>query len=395
MHWHHFRRLARAAFAVLLAISLAACVSDGRPDYSALTYSAANVEGFAGIRFWGDASAEEMMASLPPGAGVSDRAAIVQPQTLLALSGGGAAGAFSAGLMSGWTRRGDRPKFDVVTGVSAGALVAPMAYLGSGYDKRLQALFTSGVAEKLEKPRFPVAGLFGESLFQSQPLEDLIAQHVDAAMLSQIAKEHRKGRRLIVVTTNLDAQRAVIWDMGAIAASTNPNRLKLFRNVLQASASIPGIFPAVKIEVVADGARYSELHSDGGSSTQIFVAPDALIAGQQNFPVKPKPGAKLYVVINNTLEPEFKLVSNSTLSVAERAYSTFIKAQTQSSIYAAYGFAKREKLNFFLTYVDEQVPYKFSDPFETRYMRQLYNIGFKNGRGGRWSTAPNVVAGGI
>ncbi|HXI78096.1 MAG TPA: patatin-like phospholipase family protein, partial [Steroidobacteraceae bacterium] len=52
-----------------------------------------------------------------------------RPLTILALSGGGAGGAFGAGAVVGLTRAGTRPVFDVVTGVSAGALVAPYAFL--------------------------------------------------------------------------------------------------------------------------------------------------------------------------------------------------------------------------------------------------------------------------
>ena len=56
----------------------------------------------------------------------------------LAISGGGDDGAFGAGLLAGWSARGDRPVFGLVTGVSTGALSAPFAFLGGEYDAKLK-----------------------------------------------------------------------------------------------------------------------------------------------------------------------------------------------------------------------------------------------------------------
>ena len=88
-----------------------------------------------------------------------------------------------------------------------------------------------------------------------------------------IAAEHRKGRRLFIGTTNLDAGRPVMWNIGAIANSTDPRAPELIHKVLLASASIPGAFPPVLINVEADGKVYDELHVDGGTTTQVFVYP--------------------------------------------------------------------------------------------------------------------------
>src|SRR4029078_8450906 len=164
--------------------------------------------------------------------------------------GGGADGAFGAGLLAGWSARGTRPQFAVGTGASAGALIAPFAFVGAAYDETLRSVFASGeMANLLQSDG--LAGLFGTSLFKTAPLRDLIARHVDAALLEAIAREYRRGRRLYVVTTNIDAQRTAIWDMGRTAASGEPGALDLFRNVLTASASIPGVFSPVLIAVSA------------------------------------------------------------------------------------------------------------------------------------------------
>src|SRR3954454_10380787 len=61
---------------------------------------------------------------------------------LLGISGGGENGAFGAGLLNGWTERGDRPEFFLVTGISTGALSAPFAFLGSAHDAKMKSVYT-------------------------------------------------------------------------------------------------------------------------------------------------------------------------------------------------------------------------------------------------------------
>ena len=199
-----------------------------------------------------------------------------QQPIVLALSGGGADGAFGAGLLTGWTARGNRPQFTFVTGASAGALIAPFAFLGSRYDEMLASVFASGeMANLLQSDG--LAGLFGTGLFKTAPLRDLIARHVDDALLAAVAREYRTGRRLYVVTTNLDAQRTAIWDMGKIASSSDPGALELFRNVMTASASIPGVFSPMLIDVEAQGKRFAEMHVDGGVTTNVLILPEAVL----------------------------------------------------------------------------------------------------------------------
>ena len=219
------------------------------------------------------------------------RLKLAQP-TILALSGGGAEGAFGAGLLTGWTARGTRPQFTFVTGASAGALIAPFAFLGPTYDETLSSVFASGEMSNLLQFE-GLSGLLGTSLFKTAPLRDLIARHVGPEMLVAIAREHRAGRRLYVVTTNLDAQRSAIWDMGKIADSGDPSALELFRNVLTASASIPGVFSPVLIEVEGEGKQFAEMHVDGGVTTNVLIVPDAvLVTGTQLFAPEARP--KIY-----------------------------------------------------------------------------------------------------
>ena len=224
------RPAARSFNVAACALALASCATVTRIPYTQHEQTAAVIPGIPGARIWADDPAIATVRR-----SVVSRVPAKQP-VVLALSGGGADGAFGAGLLAGWSARGTRPQFTLVTGASAGALIAPFAFLGPAYDETLRSVFATGEMANLLQSE-GLAGLFGTGLFKTEPLRDLIARHVDGSMLAAVAREHRAGRRLYVVTTNLDAQRTAIWDMGEIAASGDPGALDLFRNVLTASAS--------------------------------------------------------------------------------------------------------------------------------------------------------------
>jgi len=235
--------------------------------------------GLGHVRFWGDEAPKDVVADIRrkmPGLSrlaESPRQNGVPVVNYLAVSSGGDAGAFAAGLLVGWTRSGRRPRFEVVTGVSAGALIAPFAFLGPAFDKDLEAIWTHYGSEDLIAKQ-PLAVLLGGSaLADTAPLADLIAHYVDRRLLDAIGAEYRKGRLLLIGTTNLDAQRPVIWNMGEIALSRHPQALTLFRQVVLASVSIPVAFPPVRIEVEAGGELRDELHVDGGTTRKVFIAP--------------------------------------------------------------------------------------------------------------------------
>ena len=199
------------------------------------------------------------------------------PAYLLSLSGGGDNGAFGAGLLVGWTAHGDRPKFKLVTGVSTGSLIAPFAFLGSEYDAALTDVYTNIDPGKVFEKRFlPVAALAQNGLSDTHPLYDLISHYVDEPLLARIAAEYEKGRLLLIQTTDLDAGRPVVWNIGAIAASGRPEAIDLVRHILLASASIPAAFPPVMFDVEVEGQSYQEMHVDGGAVSQAFLVPTGL-----------------------------------------------------------------------------------------------------------------------
>ena len=386
MIWANFtglvRRASRPFMVAACALAIAGCATVTRIPYTQQEQAEAVIPGIPGARLWADNPAI--------GTGrrsVVSRVPLKQP-TVLALSGGGADGAFGAGLLTGWSARGTRPQFTFVTGASAGALIAPFAFLGAAHDETLRSVFASGEMANLLQSE-GLAGLFGAGLFKTAPLRELIARHVDAELLAAIAQEYRAGRRLYVVTTNLDAQRTAIWDMGKIAASGEPGALDLFRNVLTASASIPGVFSPVLIDVEAQGRHFAEMHVDGGVTTNVLILPEAvLVSGTPVFPPDARP--KVYIVMNGKLSPDFEVVKASTLPIVTRSFETSVRANTRNTLLASYQFAKGRNWEFNLTSVDPDYPKPNSIGFDQAYMQQLFDYAYQRGRSGiLWQSTPS------
>ena len=349
----------------------------------------------SGVRFWADEVPTDPIAEikrrtphLPPIA-KNARTAKGRPVVeTLALSGGGADGAFGAGVLAGWTERGDRPEFEVVTGVSAGAIIAPFAFLGPSEDEDIRRIWTEYKAADVATAQI-LPGLFGgQALTDTTPLVTLVAQYIDQEMLDRIAAEYNRGRILMVLTTNLDAQRPVVWNMGEIARIGTPEALDLFRKVILASAAIPGAFPPVNIHVTANGKDYEELHVDGGTTREIFVLP--VQAPFKAFDVLyPKPPIrKLYLVKNGKLTPEQNVVKQSTLPIAGRAIATLIKSQNWSELYRIYRMATDDDADFNLMYVPAAFTQTTTELYDPVYQKALYQEGLSAGRSGLWSKTP-------
>jgi hypothetical protein len=309
-----------------------------------------------------------------------------RPLTLLALSGGGADGAFGAGLLCGWSAAGDRPEFDIVTGISTGALIGPYAFLGVACDPELKHYYTSISDKDIFKKR----GVFGilkirDAVVSTAPLTDLIAKQIDRARLEAIAAEYRKGRRFYVGTSDLDAGRAVVWDMGAIAASGHPDALNLFRKVLLASASIPVAFPPVYFDVEAGGKYFDEMHADGGVMTQMF---GAMFLSRLMGMARASEG-RLYFVRNAQLRPDWKAVQPKLVSIAGRTVSTLIDTQGFGDLYRAYLIAQANKLDFNLAAVPSDFEVPREGEFDPAFMRALFDQGYQQARGGfPWNKVP-------
>jgi predicted acylesterase/phospholipase RssA len=367
----------------LCAALLAACASVERIPYTQQEQELAVIPGIPQARAWADDPAIARRPMLDPRAR--------ETPIILALSGGGADGAFGAGLLNGWTQRGDRPKFTIVTGASAGALIAPFAFLGPQYDSVLADVFSSGAFEGFLKFQ-GVRGLLGTGLFEAAPLRQLIAKHVTPDVIEAIAREYRAGRRLYIVSTQLDAQRTAIWDMGAIASSVDPRAPELFRQVIEASASIPGIFAPVLIDVEAQGRRFQEMHVDGGIITNILLVPEAmLVANRPIMPAGVRP--RIYVILNSKLGPYFDVVPASTVRIAVRSFETSVRANTRNTLLASYEFIRRRGWTLSLASIDDSFPSQASAGFDTAYMKGLFEFGVEQGRtGAAWRRGPGSDA---
>jgi predicted acylesterase/phospholipase RssA len=276
----------------------------------------------------------------------------------------------------GWSDAGTRPLFDLVTGVSSGALIAPFAFLGREHDAQLREIFTK--YERKDIFIYNAHGLLeGSALTDDAPLAKLIEKYVDDAFLQEIARERIKGRILLIGTTNLDTQRPVLWDMGRIAMSSSRDAIVLFRKILLASATLPGVFPPVRIQVRVGGQNYDELHVDGGVTRQVFIAPSvfSLVSHDQN-PGRPATKPRLYVIRNGKIDPEWQSVGENVLSITQRSISTLIKNQGIGDLYRIYSVTKRDGIDFNLASIPPDFTDTSDEPFDQKYMVALFDRGY-------------------
>jgi predicted acylesterase/phospholipase RssA len=309
----------------------------------------------------------------------------------LALSGGGDDGAFGAGLLVGWTERGDRPSFKLVTGISTGALIAPFAFLGPDYDDALTAVYTGIDQADILVKRPLIAALTDDALSDTTPLYRLISRYMDDALISRIATEYDRGRLLLIATTNLDAARPVIWNIGAIARSGHPKSQELIRRILLASASIPGAFPPVLFDVQVGGAPHQELHVDGGAVAQSFLYPPSLSLRTGASNVTRTRSA--YIIRNAKLSAPPEETQRRTMSIAGRAIATLIASNGVGDLYRMYATTKRDGVAFNLAYIETDFNEPYPGLFDRDYMNKLFAYGRAKARlGYRWHTAPPGLA---
>ena len=322
----------------------------------------------------------------------SNKPAELPPKrSILVLSGGGAYGAYSAGVLVGWTQSGTRPVFDVVTGISTGALIAPLAFLGSQYDSQLREVYTTLKSNDVFRIRKQLRTLFREGLADNRPLAHQIERMVTPELLAQIAAEHAKGRRLYVGTTDLESRRAVQWDMGEIATRGTPEDLELFRNLLLASSAIPGFFPPVRIPITVDGKQYTERHIDGGVTNALFFRPPYIPDD-----VKQKPGlASLYgsdvfILVAGKLYADPQTVSPRALTIAANSVSTLIYSQSRGDLLKLYMACILTGMNYYMA----AIPPNFAAPtsstdFDPAEMSKMFNEGAAQAVAGTaWRNTP-------
>ncbi len=336
-----------------------------RVPFTAADDAVAAIPGMPDARFWAD-SVPDFEKALPP-----------QPGPWLILSTGGSDGAFGAGLLNGLSAAGNRPDYAVVTGVSTGALMAPFVFAGAKYDEALKDAYT-----KITSADIFEVGSTGESFIDSWPLKELIAKQITPQLLADVAAAYQAGRRLFVVTTDLDAQRSVVWNMGAIAAHAADKTggdaaLNLFRTVLLASGSIPGAFPPVLIDVEGNGKRFAEMHVDGGVGGQFFVAPPAMLASTSTDRI---PANQLYIVVNSALQPDFQVVDRSTPIILSQAVGMAVQVDLRLMLDRTFVAAKNAGVGFNAATIPADFNAPSRGPFDPNYMKALFDVGFAQGK---------------
>ena len=369
---------ARAALAALMLLSASGCVTIKRDSFTQAEQAQAYPVGFPGVRYAGDASLGTIYK--PP----ADHAPV-----MIALSGGGANGAFGAGVLCGWSEAGTRPEFDVVTGVSTGALMAPYAFLGPHWDARLRAAYTDGRTSHLLPFPF-IKPLFRDSVYTGKRLRALVDRTIAPAMVAAIAAEHARGRRLLVATTDLDTEKLVVWDIGAIATHGGPEARALIVTVLTASAAIPGVFPPVMIPAQMGNHIAAELHVDGSTVGAFFALPDAAL-------IRPVPGAanggRIYVLINGKADSEFSVTQRSLFSLLSRSFYTASKAAQRTSLETVAKFGEDNGVSTYVAAVPPEETASSMD-FRQESMAALFDLGRRQAATGKaWADLPGVLKG--
>ncbi|HMH88349.1 MAG TPA: patatin-like phospholipase family protein [Steroidobacteraceae bacterium] len=293
-----------------------------------------------------------------------------EPLNILALTGGGADGAFGAGALVGLTRSGIRPQFSVVTGVSAGALIAPYAFLGPDWDQQLIEIYTTGSAEHLLQSR-GLGALFGSSIYRGTPLKELVDRYATDALIQAVAREAATGRLLLVATTDVGTGEPVVWDLGSIAMNGGPGARALFRDVLVASASVPGMFPPVVIHVQEQGALYDEVHVDGTITVPFFV------------PLPLSRSAAVYVIVDGRLSEAPLPIRLRTRAIVSRSVAAGLNHMLRTTLELTAANAELQGARFQYTAIP--ITYPTAEPFDFRAetVRSLFRYGYECAQSGQ------------
>ena len=380
--------------------SLTACATLPRePAVPAPKTTLATIHGMGDIRYFeGDPQDMARMAADTAALWPKQRAQLlaqgksgaeIPPSYMLAISGGGDNGAFGAGVLNGWSTRGTRPEFDLVTGISTGALIAPYAFLGAAHDAQLRELYTETSGQDLVIRHRFWGLLSNDSVLDTSPLRMMIEKQIDRAFLDKVAAEFEKGRVLLIATTNLDSRQRVIWNMTKIAASQDPRALKLFHDVMLASASIPGAFPPVMIDVEVDGVAFSEMHVDGGTSTQVFIYPPAVYLAGLARDNQTQRKRSLYIIMNEPIVQQWAETRRHMVDIAARALATVVHNQGIGDLFRIYLTAMRDNVEFQVAYIPESFSHPYPMVFNNDFMRALYACGYKEAtQGSPWMSHP-------
>jgi predicted patatin/cPLA2 family phospholipase len=363
-------------------------------DYEAMDFADAG----GTERWWGDA--------LPPDleAGLRENAKILRKrfpeavhatqenapvQNILALSGGGANGAFGAGVLVGWSESGQRPEFEMVTGSSTGSIIAPFAFLGSEYDDVLLEIYSSVTRDDIYQPKILTGLLSGSALADTTSLQNQIEKYVTQELVAAIAVEYQKNRTLFMVTTHFDAMRPMIWNIGAIATNGGPDATALIRKVILASSAIPIMFPPVPIEWEKDGKHFTELHVDGGVTRNVFAYPAQISVKQiekiQGLTFR----KKIFVIQNSNSQLRYEPAKTGVMSIAGRAVKGLLQNKGNADVERIYYLSQRDDIAFNMIEIPNSFVADGATDFDPDYIAELLALGRATGkRGDFWYDKP-------
>ncbi|MDJ0608572.1 MAG: patatin-like phospholipase family protein [Kiloniellales bacterium] len=390
-----------SAFAALLvaAGAIAGCARtvDHRP-LSAAEYEQVDPSGPAMERWWGDAAPANLEQLIKKGAPVFrarfpeavDATLETAPMlSTLVISGGGANGAFGAGLLAGWTESGERPQFESVTGVSTGAMIAPFAFLGPAYDPVLLETYASVTRDDVYRWDTVAGFLFGSALADTTPLKKQVETYITAELVEALAEQHRTGRSLFIITTHFDALRPMVWNIGTIANRGDDRAVALIRQIILASAAIPVLFPPVAIEWEAEGKRFTELHVDGALSSQVFAYPAQMDLGRLNEILGLTFRRQIFVILNGNAHSVYQPAPVTVKPIASRALKALLRNKANRDVERIYNLARRDNFGFNMISIPDSFRANRSTEFDPDYMRALIELGREIGREGDfWRDRP-------
>lgn len=357
---------------LLGCLLLSGCAGVPRRGPPVLDYTIAVVPGFPPDIRWSAQTRRDINVRSSRLLRQVQAAAHGAPVNVLVLSGGGAGGAFGAGALVGWSRSGTRPEFQIVTGVSAGALIAPLAFAGRDWDPELAEAFSGGQTQHLMHASWAGA-IFGTSVYRGEPLAQLVDRYLTDDLLTAVAREAEKGRLLLVATTDLDTEQTVIWNLGLIAQQGGARSKQLFRDVLIASVSVPGIFPPVMIRVEQAGEGFEEMHVDGSATASMFFIPD--VGAILPDSLEPLHGGHLYVLVNGGFRTPEAATRNQTVSIVRRSAAATLQGGTRTALELAYSAAQRHQMSVAVTEIPDAYPFGGTLDFDASRMRALFSFG--------------------
>jgi len=394
------RRLCRKVGVALVVAGLCACATPHRPTPPPDGGPVVQPWGSVPILSAGNATGPSLSESLISAMRVKFEKARVEnktgkiPYRALALSGGGSRGAYGAGVLSGWTARGDRPQFDVVTGISAGALMATHAFLGSDFDEDIK-IFARLTNDDVYKKRGFFAIFSSSSAFDTTPLRKTLSSLINEETLDLVAAEHRAGRRLFVGSTNLDANLFTIWDMGAIAGSGRSDRLQRYIDAVMASAAFPIAFQPVYIEVEGENGTYTQMHADGGVREtafyfdfveELYSAAEAAGLTEGDFK------QELYLLVNGTLAHSravvYDPVDGGITDIVGATINSLMTRVTRGSVFRLWVLAMIDGADFHLSFIPQKFEFKTHTlQFVPEEEAALFELGYRQSvEGTAWVT---------